>query len=417
MKVLIHTMYYLPEFGSAPILMNELAEFLSGRGHNVEVLTTIPRPPHHKPYRGKLYVRENNNGFPVKRVLTNFTVHHIGRLVAWSIYTLASMINLFQVRRGDVLFLRLPPLQLGVTGALAARWKKAKILLNVQDIHPDLSIESGLLRSPRLIKWALAFEKWIYSHSRDILVISEGFKKNLVDKGVDPEKIKIIPNWVDTDFLKPLPKDNPLSRRLGIRDRFVVMYSGTISISSISTLENILESAARLRDDPDIRFVIVGEGFKKEQLVKKAKSLALGNVTFLPFQPYADLPALLASADVLLVPLDKEKSLLSVPSKLYNFMAAGRPIMGLAHQSSEVRSLIVETGCGLCVSPDDIAEMAESFRWLRDHQAERAQMGGNSRHFAEANYSKTVVLGHLEQIIKGLNSKGHPAGPAGVVRH
>jgi colanic acid biosynthesis glycosyl transferase WcaI len=403
MRVLIHTMYYLPEFGSAPILMNELAEYLSDRGHDVEVMTTIPRPPHHKPYRGKLYVRENNNGFPVKRVLTNFTVHHIGRLVAWSIYTLAAMINLVKVRRGDVLFLRLPPLQLGVTGVLAARWKKAKILLNVQDIHPDLSIESGLLRSPRMIKWALSFEKWIYDHSKNILVISEGFKKNLEDKGVAPDKVKIIPNWVDTDFLKPMPKDNPLARRLGINNRFVVMYSGTISISSISTLENILESADELRTDQDIRFVIVGEGFKKEQLVSKARNLNLKNVTFLPFQPYPDLPALLASSDVLLVPLDKEKSLLSVPSKLYNFMAAGRPIMGLAHESSEVRSLIEETGCGACVSPEDIGEISAAIMKLKDSPEDRSRMGRNSRHYAEENYSKTRVLARVEKIIENLN--------------
>ena len=396
-------MYYLPEFGSAPILMNELAEYLSDGGHDVEVMTTIPRPPHHKPYRGKLYVRENDNGFPVKRVLTNFTVHHIGRLVAWSIYTLASMINLFRVRRGDVLFLRLPPLQLGITGVLAAKWKKAKILLNVQDIHPDLSIQSGLLRNPRMIKWALGFEKWIYDHSKDILVISDGFKKNLVDKGVDPDKVKIIPNWVDTDFLKPLPKDNPLARRLGVDHKFVVMYSGTISISSISTLENILESARQLQNDQDIRFLIVGEGFKKEQLVSKGRSMDLKNVTFLSFQPYADLPALLASSDVLLVPLDKEKSLLSVPSKLYNFMAAGRPVMGLAHESSEVRSLISETGCGVCVSPEDVDEISSTFRKLKDSPKERSRMGRNSRLYAEENYSKTRVLARLEKIITNLN--------------
>ena len=383
--------------------MNELAEYLSDSGHDVEVMTTIPRPPHHKRYRGRLYVKENDNGFPVKRVLTNFTVHHIGRLVAWSIYTLASMINLFKVHRDDVLFLRLPPLQLGVTGVLAAKWKKAKILLNVQDIHPDLSIESGLLRSPRMIKWALGFEKWIYYHSKDILVISEGFKKNLVDKGVEPEKVRIIPNWVDTDFLKPMPKDNSLARRLGINNKFVVMYSGTISISSISTLENILESARQLQSDPDICFLIVGEGFKKEQLVSKARSLDLKNVTFLPFQPYPDLPALLASSDVLLVPLDKEKSLLSVPSKLYNFMAAGRPVMGLAHESSEVRGLISETGCGVCVSPEDIDEISSAFRQLKDNPKDRARMGKNSRLYAEENYSKTRVLTRLEKIITKLN--------------
>ncbi|MGD2246726.1 MAG: hypothetical protein PVI11_09285, partial [Candidatus Aminicenantes bacterium] len=116
MKTHIHTMYYLPEFGSAPILMSELASFLSFRGHDVEVVTTIPRPPHHRQFRWKVCHRESKSGFMVKRFRTNFTVHHIGRLIAWSIYTGFSILNLAAVHKGDVLFLRLPPLQLGITG-------------------------------------------------------------------------------------------------------------------------------------------------------------------------------------------------------------------------------------------------------------------------------------------------------------
>lgn len=156
-KIVIHTMYFLPEFGSAPILMNELAESLARRGHEVQVVTTLPRPPHNAGVEGRMYVKERRAGFVVKRTLTNFTAHHIGRLVAWSIYTLFTMAHLATVKRGEVVFLRLPPLQLGVTGILARALRGARVLLNVQDIHPDLSIESGLLRNPFLIKAALAF--------------------------------------------------------------------------------------------------------------------------------------------------------------------------------------------------------------------------------------------------------------------
>lgn len=402
MKIYIHTMYYLPEFGSAPILMNELATDLAARGHTVEVVTTVPRPPHHKPYRWKLIVKEQGKGFIVRRIRTNFTVHHFGRLLAWSIYTLFTMVNLLRVGRDDILFLRLPPLQLGVTGALARFLKKGKVILNVQDIHPDLSIESGLLRNPTVIRWALRFEKWIYDRSRTILVISEGFKRNLVDKGVEADKVGIIPNWVDTDFLKPLPKDNAVARKYGLADKFVIMYSGTISISSNATLERILESAKKMETDPGVLFVIVGEGFKRDDLRRHAEGLQLTNVRFLPFQPYEDLPALLASADVLLVPLDKEKSLLSVPSKLYNFMAAGRPIMGLAHSSSEVKSLIEEAGCGICISPDDTEAMTRAFRNLKDNDTERAEMGVCSRRTALEQYSRKAVLSNLDRVIRDL---------------
>jgi colanic acid biosynthesis glycosyl transferase WcaI len=392
MKILIHTMYFLPEFGSAPILMNELASDLAARGRRVEVITTLPRPPHNRGYQGRFYVRETRDGFRVKRIVTNFTVHHLGRLMAWSIYTLWTWINLLTVKRGDVVFLRLPPLQLGVTGILARRLRGARVVLNVQDIHPDLSIESGLLRNPFLIRMAQAFEKWIYKHTDEILVISEGFRQNLLAKGVPAEKISIVPNWVDTDVLSPRSKDNRVARRYGLHERFVFMYSGTISISSSTTLERILEAASRLGDDPRIRIAIVGEGLKKPDLTAKAEALGLTNVVFIPFQPYGDLPELLGSADVLLVPLDKEKSRLSVPSKLYNFMAAGRPILGLADPDSEVFSLIRDAGCGICAPPDEPEAIAAAMRGLQTDASGREAMARAGRAYAEENFSRRAVL-------------------------
>jgi len=398
-KIHIHSMYFLPEFGSAPILMNELAGYLAGRGHKVEVVTTLPRPPQNRGYEGRLYIREKRDGFLAKRFPTNFTEHPIGRLIAWTIYTAATIANLLFVRRGDVLFLRLPPLQLGLTGIVARRLKGVRFVLNVQDIHPDLSIQSGILSNPFFIKLAQAFEKWIYRNSETIVVISEGFKKNLLAKGVPEDKIHILPNWVDTDFLRPLPKDNPVAGKFGLAGKFTAMYSGTISISSNMALERVLEAAARLRDRRDMAVAIVGEGLKKKSLEDKAAALGLTNVVFIPFQPYADLPALLASADALLVPLDTEKSHLSVPSKLYNFMAAGRPILGLADPSSEVAELIKSTGCGLCVPPDDPEKIAEAMIRLKDAPAEALAMAERGRHHAENHYSRAVVLDRYEKLL------------------
>jgi colanic acid biosynthesis glycosyl transferase WcaI len=399
MKILIHTMYYLPEMGSAPILMDELASSLAARGHTVEIITTTPRPPHNRGYEGKLFVRETRNGVSVKRYPTNFTVHPIGRLIAWSIYTLATFWNLRTVRRGDVVFLRLPPLQLGLTGILARVFRGASVILNVQDIHPDLSIEAGLLRNPAAIGAALAFEKWIYKGHERIVVISDGFRRNLRAKGVPEEKISIIPNWVDTDFLRPLPKDNPVSRRTGLHDVFSVMYSGTISLSSYETLARILEAARFLVNDPGIRIVIVGDGLKLPDLRARADAMQLPNVVFLPFQPYADLPNLLASADALLVPLDKDKSFLSVPSKLYNFLAAGRPILGLATEASEVFQIIRDAECGLCAPPDDPDGIAAAVRTLKEAPERRAEMAAHGRRLAERTYSRRSVIEAFEKLM------------------
>jgi colanic acid biosynthesis glycosyl transferase WcaI len=405
MKIFIHTMYYFPESGSAPILMQELSSFLSSKGHDVEVVTTIPRPPYHKEFRKYIYKKEHSKGFTVKRFRTNFSCHPVGRLIAWSFYTGWSLLNLFKATKDDVLFLRLPPLQLGVVGFIAGKFKRGKILISVQDIHPDLSIESGLLRNPWLIKLAERFEKWVYKNSDKIVVISDGFQKNLENKGVDPDKLNIIPNWVDTDIFRPYPKKNPVSQRLSLDDKFVVMYSGTITLNSYVSLGRVLEAALLLKDDNNVIFVIIGEGLKKFDLVRKAHSLGVENVKFLPFLPYEDVPYTLSAGDVLLVPLDKEKTHLSVPSKLYSYISTGRPILALADRTSEVARIVEEAECGLRADPDDPHQIAESLSRLKNSASDRNKYGINSRKYCIDNYSKERVLQIYENVIMGLGER------------
>jgi len=316
----------------------------------------------------------------------------------------AELASLLAVRRGDVLFLRTPPLQLGVPAFFAKALCGARVVVNVQDIHPDLAIESGILTNPAAIRFAKALEKWVYGLADAIAVISDGFARNLRRKGVPDGKLAVLPNWVDTDVLAPGPKDNPVSRRLGLDGRFVVMYSGTISISSNRALERALEAAALLAGDREVVFVLVGEGSKKDSLVARASALGLANAVFLPFVPYAELASLLAASDVLLVPLDRDKSDLSVPSKLYTFMAAGRPILGLASPDSEVAQLLRENDCGLAVAPDDPAAIASAVRALKDSPERRRALGGRARDFAVRRFAKGTVLRSYVALLRSVVS-------------
>jgi colanic acid biosynthesis glycosyl transferase WcaI len=401
MKIFLHTMYYLPDFGSAPVLMDELARSLAGAGHEVEVVTTMPRERGEE-FRGLVFSRRDAGGFTVKRFWAPATPHPLGRLLAWNVYTIGALANLLAVRRGDVLFLRTPPLQLGVPALFARVLGGAAILVNVQDIHPDLAIESGILRNRLGIRFAKSLERWVYGLADRIAVISDGFARNLRAKGVPAAKLAVLPNWVDTEFLKPGPKDNPVARRLGLDGRFVVMYSGTISISSNRTLERALEAAARLAGERDVLFVLVGEGMKKDALQAKAAALGLANVRFLPFVPYPELPALLAASDVLLVPLDKDKSDLSVPSKLYTFMAAGRPILGLAAPGSEVATLLRANDCGLAAAPDDPGAIAAAVRELAASPARRRALGANARDYVVRRFAKDAVLGAYDELLRSM---------------
>jgi len=404
MKISLHTMYFFPDFGSAPILMDELASYLAGRGHEVEVVTTFPRSARPE-FRGLAFSSRRRNGFVVKRVWTNRTPHPLGRLMAWNLYTAGALLNLGLSRRADVVFIRTPPLQLGLPALWARSLRGSKVLLNVQDIHPDLAIESGILKNPAGVRFAKGLERWVYGLADRIAVISDGFRRNLLAKGVPERKLRVIPNWVDTDFLRPLAKDNPVSRRLGLDGKFVVLYSGTVSISSNRALERVLEAARLLAPDPDILFVISGDGLMKEALTARAAALGLGNVAFLPFQPYGDLPALLASADVLLVPLDSEKSRLSVPSKLYASMAAARPVLGLAPPDSEVAAVLREHGCGPSVPPDDAAGIAEAVRDLRRGPEKCRTYALNSRAHVVEYFAREKILRSYEDLLEDMVSR------------
>jgi len=408
MKIFIHTMYFLPDFGSAPILINELASDMAAKGHDVEVVTTLPRQRTPE-LKGLLFSRRKMNGFVVKRFWTNTAPHPIARLAAWNIFTAGTILNALTFKKGNILFLRTPPLQLGLTGFLAAKLRGVLVVLNVQDIHPDLSIESGILRNRTAIRFAQGLEKWVYRISDHIIVIGDGFLKNLLDKGVPRKKLSIIPNWVDTDFLRPFSKDNPVSRKYGLHDKFVMMYSGTISISSNRALEKVLEAAVSLREDKDIVFVIVGEGLKRAELQKRADEFGTDNVRFLPFQPYEDLPRLLASSDVLLVPLDKEKSQMSVPSKLYNFLAAGRPVLGLAPPDSEVAALIRGTRCGEVVPPDDIAGIRETVLRMKANPDACREMASNARRYVVDNFARKMITDRYEALLESFSRVEFPS--------
>lgn len=399
MRVFIHSMYFLPEYGSAPVLMSELASSLVERGHTVEVITTFPRNSSEKAYRRKIYTRDIRSGYVVKRFWTPSHPSAIGRLIAWTVYTLWTMAHSLFVNKEDVLFLRLPPLQLAFTGILARYLRGTRFILNVQDIHPDLAVEAGILKNEMVIRFIKHVERWIYDRSSKVAVISEGFRKNLSAKGVSEKKLPIIPNWVDTRFMKPLPKQNPLAEKLSMNNKFVVMYSGTISISSCQTLERVLEVARLLRSYGDILFAIVGEGMKKKVIEEKASSLELENVRFFPFQIHEDLPHLLSASDVLLVPLDSSKSFLSVPSKFYTYMASGRPILALAEDDSESAQLIKQAQCGLCCRPEAIDQIQDAILYLKHMPERRRSLGNNGRKYVEAHYAKEKIMDTYNELL------------------
>lgn len=393
MKIAIVPMFYPPTIGSGPILMEEFASFFAKRGHNITVITTQPEEGI---YRNGLFNIERNDNHTVIRTRTYLSKKGQKRLLSWIHYSLNALLASLTNDTFDLVFLRSPPPTLAITGYILQGLKDIPFVFNVQDIHPDLAITSGILTNPYLINLAKRFEKWAYDKSDSIIVISEGFKKNLIKKGVLPEKIEIIPNWVDTDFIKPLPKDNPVGNRLNLNNSFIIMHAGTLTITSYNALIRLLDIVSDFKKD-NIIFAFVGEGLCKNDLESKVEELNLSSVHFFPFQPQEELPYLWASADVSVVALDPDKSESSIPSKVYNIMATGRPILGLMNPESETASIINKAECGIVADPRKKEEVKDVIFRLKNDDGLRDRLGENGRKEALKKYSKDVVLKKYEE--------------------
>jgi colanic acid biosynthesis glycosyl transferase WcaI len=246
-----------------------------------------------------------------------------------------------------------------------------------------------MLRGRRTIRFFERLEKFIYRHSRKIFAISEEFKANLRGKGVAEDKVVVIPNFADTDFIRPMAKANAFSQAHELTDKYVVLYAGNIGLSQ--GLEVILDAAGHLRDRSEIVFLIVGQGARRDALVTEAERRGLNNVRFLPLQPEADVPLLYASCDVALIPLRRGIIENSVPCKTYSVMAAGRPYIACVDRGSNVWKLTETAGCGVCVEPEDGKALAEAVLQLQSEPAMAQAMGRNGREYVTRHFSREVI--------------------------
>jgi colanic acid biosynthesis glycosyl transferase WcaI len=408
MNILIATQVYPPEGHPTAIMIREVAEELSRRGAEVTVATGYPHHPYgrlYPGYRKKLLTVEENNGF---RVARGWHLIHPSPSVLVRGLVMASQCGAFYLGaavspRPDVVLSYGPPLLGPLTSALIARASEARLVTVIYDFYPDVAVESGHLRQPHLIRAARVGERLMYRLSDRIVVLSEGFRRTLVrDKGVAPEKVAVIPVWLDAQDIVPGDRDNSWRREMGIGpETFVALYAGTIGL--VSGAEVILAAARSLAAYPDILFLLVGAGQAKDDLEARAGEERLSNIRFLPFQPRERLSEMQAAADVSLVTLAPGRGKTSVPSKVLGYMAAARPVIAAVDPDCDTAQLIREAGCGLATPPGDGELLAAAILDLYNDAAWRQEMGQRGRAYFETHLEKRQVLDKycrlLEQLI------------------
>lgn len=400
MRLLIFAQHYAPEEVSGAVLATELATDLTNRGHQVSFVTVAPSYPRGRifpGYRNRLYFVETLDKVRVIRTWSFVTERRSfwRRILSFGTYSVTALYGGFLSGRPDLILSFSPPLPLGLTAWLLSRIWRVPWVLRVEDLYPDSAVVAGVLRNRSAIRFLSCIERFLYRRAVHVSVISEGFRDNLRQKGVPDKKMSVIPVWADAGAIGPSPKENEFRSSHELNGRFVVMYAG--NLGHTSSLEDVMYAAARLKVHPDIRFVIVGEGLKRESLLEIARSESLSNVLFLPYQPREAYSEMMAAADVNLVTLNRNSSRTSLPSKTFNIMASERPVLAIVPPESELGLLVRQTCCGVIVSPGQPDELAKTIIAMKEDPADLSRMGKNGRKLAEGPYSRDHCVDLFER--------------------
>lgn len=303
-----------------------------------------------------------------------------------------------------------PPTQ-GMLSALVAKrlskkyGKKIPFVYNLQDIFPESIVNAKMTKKGSLV-WKIGrkIEDYTYRSADKIIVISDGFKRNIMEKGVSEDKIVVIPNWVDTSSVYPIDrKDNILFDRYNLdRDRFYICYSGNIGHSQ--NLELLVEAAKKLKTElPDMSFVLVGEGVAKKELEKTIEEEKLSNIIMIPFQPYEEIAHVFSLGDAGLIVSKPGIGGSSVPSKTWSIMAAERPILASFDQASELSKLIQETNAGICTQSGDIDALIQAICKIYKEKATVETMGKNGRKYVIQTLERRVCTGkYIETMLDAI---------------
>lgn len=309
------------------------------------------------------------------------------------------------VKHPDIVIAETDPPVLGVLGALLKRRWNCRLVYNVRDLYPDIAIANGALKSRFLLGLLERANRLSYRSADCIIVLGEDMRQRLLAKGVAPEKIALVPDWVDCRSIRPIPS-SPFRRQFG--QSFVVMYSGNLGLSQ--QLETVLDAAAHLRDDAQVRFVLIGEGARKQWLIDRARQLGLHNVDFLPYRPREELAESLSAGDLHLVPLFPGAAGCVVPSKIYGILAAGRPFVAIMEDSAEIARLARENSVGFVVQPGDADSLARTIRDAAGRPGELAAMGVRARQLAEQRFDRKVATRRFGEVLRSLINPTLPPG-------
>ena len=406
MKILLFCPHFEPDLHAATgEVMTKLVGGLADRGHRITVVTSLPWYLGHRvadEWGGRPWRVERTawgrivRGWPFPTTKNNIPA----RAAGFGGQTALATALAATTGRHDVVMGMSPPIFLGDAAWLLAKKCSAPFVFNTQDIFPDVAVQLGALRNPKVIAAARRYEASLYRRADAVTVLSRDQGNNVKAKlpGWQRAKVRIIPNIVDLERIQPVERENAYRRRYGLDGKTVVMYSGNVGLSQ--PFELIRHAAAKWSGKDQIQFVINGEGAALDDVARWADGMA--NVTMIPFGPRADVADILGAADLHLVLLRKGLAASSTPSKLYGILAAGRPVLASIDEGSEVCLVVREADCGLSVEPEDEWAFTQALDTLLADADELLEMGKRGRAYASQCLSPEAQAEAYENLFVSL---------------
>ena len=395
--------------------MAQLCQGLQARGHSVSVITTFPHYEKFRvwdEFRGKLFERVTYAGLDVLRLYV-YAYGNKGsmlhRLLSYLSFSVLATLAAFTVRDTyDLILCSNGSFFSGIAASIIARARGIPFIYNVQDLYPETPVQAGQLHNRFAIALLERLERFMYARAAHVTVISPAFRRNVISKGIPAEKVSTIPNFVDTQFIRRLPKANTFSEQHGLENKFVVLQAGNLGY--VYDLDTLIDAAMLLRNEAGIVFLIIGDGVMKQRLQERAAQLP--NVRFLPFQPEESVPLMRATADIQVALYKRGSGRYSMPSKLYEIMASGRPVLASADPGTDLWQLVNGTQCGVCIEPGDPNQLASVIQHLYSDPALRERMGQRGRLEAEQHYSQQAVVAQYDTLCRALSSPSESGVPA-----
>lgn len=407
MKILIYTPNFLPELTGSGKYNGELAVWFSRHGHQVDIITSYPHYPQWEileKYKNKLWLIEYSSNMKVFRSPIYVPkrpsgVTRIIHEISFAITSLPYWIGAI-FRTYDIVIAVCPPMQVGFFPLLYCKLKRIPFVFHIQDLQVDSAKTLGLIKNKAVLSFLTRLETFLLRNSDLVSSIGDGMKKVIIERGVVLEKYYMLFNWVDTDFIKPLPSNYSIRSKFGFKATdYVVLYSG--NLGEKQGLECLLNVAKNMLNTKHVKFLISGDGATRESLKAQAENQKLSNVQFNNGVSYEDLPELLSIADLHLVIQRKGMANLVLPSKLTTTFAAGGMAIVTVELTSSLAKQLTMNDLAVIVPPEDSDSLESAIRELMV-SSRPSIVRQNARRYAVEHFNQDIILSKFEKMLHNM---------------